>query len=927
MEIADAPPDIIMITEVIPKAQVQPISNARLSVPGYATYLNFDPDTSEISSKGIRGVAIYIRESIQANVTKMEDSCFSEQLWLNIKLVGNDNLLLGCIYRSPSGSAEIQKQRTVELCKLLREATSLNNSHLVIGGDFNYPEIDWANMISTAGTSHHSHLFIQCVQECFLYQLVDEPTRYRPGSRPNTLDLILAKEDGTISNLKYKPGLGGSDHIALDFHIQCYTAPPVSTPRRDTNKGDYVRARNMMNSIPWEDLLRDLDLEAALNVFSSKMEEIIQECIPYKNDHKKKNIYMNRDALKKRKRKYEHWKRFTRTQDYEDYVAFTRERNSLRKITRELRKEFEHKLAKEVKKNPKSFWNYVNSRLNTRTRVDDIEMEDGTLTSNDTERAEVFNNFFSSVFTKENTDHVPTPGYDFTGDPLVDIEISNEKILKKIRKLHRGKSPGPDGLHPRLLSELDECLCTPLRLLFRKSIDSSKLTDMWKTGHVVPIHKKGSRRKAGNYRPVSLTAIISKILESLVRDEILDHMVKHKLFSDDQHGFVPSRSCMTQLLIALDEWTLELDKGEPVDAIYLDFRKAFDTVPHQRLLKKIEHYGIKGKLLDWIRAFLVGRKQKVIINGAHSSWAEVTSGIPQGSVLGPLLFVMFINDMPSVVTNTCKLFADDAKLYGSVKSKENIQSLQSDLQKLEDWCNLWQMGHNTDKCHSLHLGNNNPKHVYTLNGESLVQTSQEKDLGVIIDDGLKFHTHTAKAVAKGFSILAVIKNSFEYIDEVTLPLLFNSRIRPHLEYGNLIWGPHYRIDQMEIERVQRRATKLVPNLRHLPYEDRLKALKMPSLFYRRRRGDMIQVFKIITGIDNIPAEKLFTFAAESRTRGNCHKLRKPLAWKKCRQTVFNVRVVNDWNSLPDRVVKAPSLNQFKNKLDRHWMRDRYCLPV
>ena len=426
---------------------------------------------------------------------------------------------------------------------------------------------------------------------------------------------------------------------------------------------------------------------------------------------------------------------------------------------------------------------------------------------------------------------------------------------------------------------------------------------------------------------MSLTAIIVKMFESLARDAILEHMLENDLLCDDQHGFVTGRSCITQLLTVLEDWTLALEIGEPVDVIYLDFRKAFDTVPHQRLLKKLEHYGIGGKLLAWLREFLVGRKQRVVVNGVKSEWAEVSSGIPQGSVLGPLLFIIFINDMPETVSNTCKLFADDAKLYGSVKSQEGCQSLQEDLGKLEEWCQRWQMSHNTEKCHSLHLGNNNPRNVYQLNGEDLHQSTHEKDLGVIIDEDLKFHTHAAKAVAKGFGILGLIKKSFEYLDEVTLPLLFNSRIRPHLEYGNLIWGPHYKIDQQEIERVQRRATKLVPHLQNLPYEERLRALKMPSLHYRRKRGNMIQVYKIITGIDKIPAENFFQFNTDVRTRGHRYKLRKPLALKKCRQDVFSSRIINDWNSLPDSVVGVTSLNQFKNALDRHWMRDMYSLPA
>ena len=491
MDIADSPPDIIMITEVIPKAQVLPIPQARLAIPGYSMYLNFEADMTDLGNLGIRGVAIFIKENIGANAISLLETSSVENLWLNIKIQGNDNLLLGCIYRSPSGNSAAQRESTEQVCELLRDAASRNNSHLVIAGDFNYPEIDWKNMLSRAGTSHHSHLFIQCVQESFLFQSVDEPTRFRIGTQPNTLDLLLSNEDGMITDVVYKPGLGHSDHVVIDFSIKCYADDPVETQKRDMKKGDFDRAREMMRDTDWKNLLEELDLDTALEVFSSKLQEIVESCIPLRKKSRKKSIYMNKHALGVRKKKYGHWKRFSTTQCYSDYVEFTKERNNLRKLTRQLRREFEHKLAKEVKKNPKSFWNYVNSRLKCRTRIDDIEKADGTLTENGMEQAEAFNQYFCQVFTKEDTTEIPVPEYNFNGRVLEDLVITDEKILKKIRKLNRGKSPGPDGLHPWLLSELDDCLCEPLRILFRKSIDAGKLAEAWKMGHVIPIHKKG----------------------------------------------------------------------------------------------------------------------------------------------------------------------------------------------------------------------------------------------------------------------------------------------------------------------------------------------------------------------------------------------------------------------------------------------------
>ena len=472
-----------------------------------------------------------------------------------------------------------------------------------------------------------------------------------------------------------------------------------------------------------------------------------------------------------------------------------------------------------------------------------------------------------------------------------------------------------------------EQLCRPLAILFRKSLDESVLPDGWKTGHITPIHKKGSHRLAGNYRPVSLTAVLAKILESLVRDAIVDHMTQNALFADEQHGFVPGRSCMTQLLLVMEDWTLRLENNSPFDVAYLDFKKAFDSVPHLRLINKLKSHGIEGKVLHWIQNFLSNRKQRVVVGKEKSDWADVVSGIPQGSVLGPILFVIYINDLPSVISSTAKLFADDTKVYSEIKTEADRAILQSDLQALEDWSTKWQLPFNADKCKIMHIGNNNPGYGYTMGGHPLDTISKEKDLGVHIDNQLKFHDHTATAVSKANQILAVIRSSFENLDDDMLPRLYKTLVRPHLEYGNLIWGPHYRLDQQAVERVQRRATKLVPNLKDRPYIERLQALKLPSLLHRRRRGDMIQVYKIVNNKERIETSELFSLNTSTATRGHNWKLFKPVAQKDARIHTFSVRVINNWNNLPETVVNADSVNTFKNRLDAHWMDEQYTLPT
>ena len=243
------------------------------------------------------------------------------------------------------------------------------------------------------------------------------------------------------------------------------------------------------------------------------------------------------------------------------------------------------------------------------------------------------------------------------------------------------------------------------------------------------------------------------------------------------------------------------------------------------------------------------------------------------------------------------------------------------------WSTRWQLAFNESKCKALHLGSNNQGSLYSMSGVLLAQATEERDLGVIVDVELKFRHHAAAAVAKASQILAVIRRSFGLLDKTTLPLLFKSLVRPHLEYGNITWGPFNRADQKLVERVQRRATKLVAELRDLPYPERLRSLGLPSLYYRRRRGDMIMVFKIIHGRVDLDPDAFFTRASMQVTRGHPWKLAKPRASSRIRRNAFGVRSINDWNGLPLEVVGSETLAQFKSRLDAHWSHLQYSIPA
>lgn len=433
---------------------------------------------------------------------------------------------------------------------------------------------------------------------------------------------------------------------------------------------------------------------------------------------------------------------------------------------------------------------------------------------------------------------------------------------------------------------------------------------------MVPIFKGGSKTKAENYRPVSLTSIACKILEKIIKCNILNHLEQNELLLPSQHGFRAGRSCLTNLLDFLEYVTELLDRGQKVAVVYLDFCKAFDKVPHQRLLVSLQCHGLDGFLLRWIETWLVGRKQRVVLNGQQSEWAEVKSGVPQGTVLAPLLFIIFVNSLDNNLSSRLWKFADDIKLAKAITSDEDMKTLQSDLNILFNWSRKWQMEFNVEKCKVLSVGVNENDRYY-LNGSQLQNVFEERDLGVLITNDLKFSHQCQEARKKSLKMLGVIYRNVNYKSKDVMKKLYCSLVRPHLEYCAQAWYSPFKKDAKSLERVQRKATRMVHGFRGMTYRERLVSLNMFSLHYRRVRGDLIELFKIYRGIDKLDFKSLFTISSNS-TRGHGCKLVKKFSKTRLRQSFFTNRVIDMWNSLPPWVIDSSSLNKFKHNVDLYF---------
>ena len=380
--------------------------------------------------------------------------------------------------------------------------------------------------------------------------------------------------------------------------------------------------------------------------------------------------------------------------------------------------------------------------------------------------------------------------------PMDRIIVTPDGVLKLLQEIIIRKATGPDLIPARILKDYAVELAPILTFIFQQSLDSGSVPSDWRTANIVPIYKKGGKSVPSNYRPVSITSICSKLIEHIIFSQVMNHYDNHHILVDAQHGFRPGRSCETQLTITAHDLAMALDNRQQMDAVVLDFSKAFDRVPHQHLLSKLQHYGINASLLLWIRNFLTTRSQRVVIDGQSSDSVPVTSGVPQGTVLGPLLFLSFINDLPSGITSHLRLFADDCLMYRPINNISDSQLLQEDLDRLHQWSTKWQMKFNTDKCHIMRftLRRNNIHTDYNLGGSHLTMVSEYPYLGVTLSSNLSWQPHIVKITKKANQIPGLLQRNLRGCPHKIRQQAYISLVRPHLEFSSAVWNPYIKKD-------------------------------------------------------------------------------------------------------------------------------------
>ena len=885
----------------------------------------FREDRSDNS--GFGGSAIFVHSSL--NVSKLDWFKNTESVAVNVRISNKKSMQVICVYRSPN----LSKPQNNKLLSQLENVpfNSPDFPNIIMVGDFNLPNVDWTKgiVVGPVDTVDQRLImqndFLDLFNTMGLHWYLEEPTRVKYVSTSNNiqsavLDQVLTNNDCIIKDVNIKAPLGKSDHVGIEIETHLHTnVDYMQLKQRNWSKvtetfvlekGNIDWSVNVNSSVNemWEDINSKLQTiisdvpEAVLKV--SRHGELLERA-PWESNR----------LGRKRKEKDQTWRVFDGAPCMENFQTALGKQKEYEKVEYEEKLKHEQKIVKNLKENCKPLFRYFKSKSKTRKNVSSLKKESGKLTESPSETAEELANFFQSVHSFEEFGPLHEFCYNNNNvnNVMCGLSISREDVKVLLSKLDVSKSMGPDEIHPKILKFLssNESFIAAITELFNKCIKDENIPSIWKTAIVVPIHKKGSMHLPSNYRPVSLTCILCKIYEKFIRTHILN-FIKDKIISS-QHGFVQGKSTLSNLLETIDVINEFLCDDNYADILYLDFSKAFDSVSHYRLLIKMENLGISTNMLNIVGDFLADRTMKVKVGSSFSSSRHVPSGVPQGSVLGPLLFLIFINDLPTRIKSLVELFADDVKILVEPFSQHIAQS---DLDYLSQWEHIWKLKFNVDKCKVLHCGRNNIKYKYKLNSKDLEVITEERDLGVIFNETFNFNNFILAMISKANQKTGWVMRNILSRDAYVIVKVYKTLIRPHVEYCTQAWAPVARHGNwnfiLKLEGIQRKITRIINGLGDLSYKQRLETLGLTTLLERRMRGDLIETFKILNDKNNYGKD---FFNVSSRT-GNL--LSRPISQTKTTKQLdfFSNRVIKYWNKLPNDVKSSTSVNSFKNKLDK-----------
>ena len=894
--------------------------NTLVSLDGYDLVSRKDGRENQTRA---RGLLAYARVGL--GVSELETGALESIKEATGLLVpwGKVQLNLVVIYRPPRApGSELDAGNTEKICELMDNI----KGKTVILGDLNLPNVDWDLLHSN---SKGETMILDSVQRGFWTQHVDFTTH----NQGNTLDVVLSNSPELVAGVTDLGPVGSSDHSAIMAEIHG-PARVKETQELVPNwaKADWAGMGEWLGSRNWEEL-RHTSVEQAWCCLKNHLLDATTKFIPMKTrSTPNKPPWMTPKIGKLLRRKRKMWQVFRENRMESNRHEHIKATKKVKAAVKDAKRKYERRLAKEGKRSKKRFYSYLKKNLSNRVGIGPLKNGE-TMATNNKDMANILNECYAKVFTKE-TDAPDTHPEVWLAeeDHLSNIQFEEAAVKEKLQAIKTSSAPGPDKIWALVLNKMAAVLASPITTVFNTSMKEAKVPGDWKLANISPIYKKGSKSDPQNYRPIALTSIIGKVMEQIIVQHVTNHLDHHDIIRGSQHGFRRGRSTVTNLLAYLEDLTKAVDQGKNVDVLYIDFARAFDKVPHRKLISKVRGVGLSGAVLQWVEDWLSGRQQRVVIKGECSDWTDIKSGVIQGSCLGPLLFTIYINDIDNAVVGSgaaVHKFADDSKASGVVNNEEDRILFQHTIDQLIAWAEQWEMSFNKAKCHVMHFGRKNNRYQYKMGDSVLEPSSQEKDLGVLVSDNLRPAAQCAAAAKKANQVLGQLSRSVSYRDRETFLSLYISHVRPHLEYAVQAWCPWTARDIDLLESVQRRAIRMISGLSG-SYEEKLTELGLPTLLQRRTRGDLVQVYKTIHGVDNVDTSTWFSMVDSRTGAANTRFTTDPLTISRpdardhneTRYNFWSKRTVDRWNELPASVKTAASVTAFKTGLDA-WNLENY----
>lgn len=874
------------------------------------------------------GVLMYISEILYSKRRLDIESNHYEAIWAEVK-INTTTIMVCAVYRPPSSSQDFWDYLEYAIDK-----ANETSNNIIVTGDIN------VDLLSESAR----HRVFDIIKKFNLENTINEPTRIGQ-TRSSLLDPIFVSKSLNVST---------SSVIDIDRdlsdHNACFCNIEISSPisrsfKREIwiyKKGDFDKFNLLISSKDWESLLQNcIDVDSACENFTREYLKMAKDCIPRRLitiRHYDKPWMTNELRKEIRKRDRLHKLLISRKTDT-NLQNFKHQRNKVNNMKKYARQSFYENVNTIIDTlytgDPKSYWKLIN-KLTKQSGSSSvvpplINNDDNILASSDQEKANLLNTYFCSI-SNINDNGIDPPNFESRTNSIFNHpEITESEVSDVLKILKLGKACGSDLVSHNMLKNTANTINRPLKILFNMSLRNRCFPSSWKEATVIPLFKKGDRHEVSNYRPVSLISCLGKVFERIVFKHMYNYLLENNLFYNLQSGFLPQHTTVYQLIEMYDSICSALESKKHVCFVFCDISKAFDRVWHKGLITKLGAYGFKGEFLHWINNYLFNRKQQVLISNNRSNFSNINAGVPQGSVLGPLLFLIYINDIADDLESLARLFADDTSMAHSSSNLTEIEdTLNRDLARINEWSKMWLTTFNPSKTEVLFISNTENANSISLqfDGTILQPVDSHRHLGVIFSSNAKWQTHI-NAIFDSCMKKVNVMRKFKYIlNKHVLLRIYKCFILPVLEYACEVWDGCTEIDKQRLESVQLEAARISSGLPiYASKESIYFETDLVPLAFRREQRKLTLFYKMH---NNLVPSYLYNLLPETVSQASRYPLRNNDNYTipKHRLTLTSLSFIPStiklWNSLDTNTRNSQSVASFKNSISTKTTERRPC---